>query len=235
MISDVVDSTLSQRFKGKGATRAGMLAIAGGKGGCGKTTTALGLAQALAAMSRRPLVVDTDRDMPNLHHRAGIEPTTGISDIEPTTDPATQAQWASRVEDVEILPCLSASAAALGRVVDKLAQRDRPVLLDCPAGSGPDAALPLRAADRTVLVSAPDRQSLTDTAKTAAMAHELDAPPVLTVLVGSDGAVDPSALLSCSRTVHIPSVSTPLDATVTEAKYVAMVNVLIDILQRVKP
>ncbi|RDZ49114.1 CDP-4-dehydro-6-deoxy-D-gulose 4-reductase, partial [Haloferax sp. Atlit-10N] len=46
-----------------------MLAIAGGKGGCGKTTIALGVGQALGTPTRPALVVDTDRDMPNLHRR----------------------------------------------------------------------------------------------------------------------------------------------------------------------
>lgn len=44
-----------------------MLAIAGGKGGCGKTTTALGLG---AALPGQPVVVDADWDLPNLHRLA---------------------------------------------------------------------------------------------------------------------------------------------------------------------
>jgi len=203
-----------------------MLAIAGGKGGCGKTTVALGIAQALGTMRGRSLVVDTDRDMPNLHHRAGIDPAPGIADITAATGPMAVAQCATAVENVDVLPCQTASAAAIGTALDKLSGYDHPVLLDCPAGAGPDAALPLRAADRTVLVSEPSRQSLTDTAKTAAMARALDAPPALTVLVGSDGSVDPSNLLSCPRTVHIPAVSRPLTSDRTASKYVDVANVL---------
>ncbi|MDS0222988.1 CDP-4-dehydro-6-deoxy-D-gulose 4-reductase [Haloarcula sp. S1AR25-5A] len=203
-----------------------MLAIAGGKGGCGKTTVALGVGQALGTTTDQTLVVDTDRDMPNLHHRAGVDPTPGIADSNATTEPATVAQRATTVENVDVLPCQTASAAAIGSAIDSLSRCDRPVLLDCPAGAGPDAARPLRGADRTVLVSEPRRQSLTDTAKTAAMSRALDAPPVLTVLVGSDGSVDPSNLLSCPRTVHIPSVSKPLASDLTTPKYVDIANVL---------
>jgi septum site-determining protein MinD len=203
-----------------------MLAIAGGKGGCGKTTVALGVAQALGTIDKRSLVVDTDCDMPNLHHRAGVDPTPGIADSHAATEPATVARPATTVEGVDVLPCQTASAAAIGSVIDSLSRCDRPVLLDCPAGAGPDAARPLRGADRTVLVSEPRRQSLTDTAKTAAMARTLDAPPVLTVLVGSDGSVDPSDLLACPRTIHIPSVSRPLSSDQTTPKYVDIANVL---------
>lgn len=203
-----------------------MLAIAGGKGGCGKTTVALGVGQALGTPTGRSLVVDTDRDMPNLHRRAGVDPTPGIADIAATAEPTTVAQRATTVDNVDVLPCQTASEAAVGNAIDSLTRCDRPVVLDCPAGAGPDAARPLRAADRTVLVSVPTRQSLTDTAKTAAMARALDAPPALTILVGSDGSVDPSALLSCPRTVHIPSVSKPLEADRAAAKYVAAANLL---------
>jgi septum site-determining protein MinD len=203
-----------------------MLAIAGGKGGCGKTTVALGVAQALGTMSGRPLVVDTDRDMPNLHHRAGVDPAPGIADITSATGPTAVSQCATAVANVDVLPCQTASAAAIGNGLDRLSECDRSVLLDCPAGAGPDAALPLRAADRTVLVSEPNRQSLTDTAKTAAMARRLDTPPVLTVLVRSEGAVDPSELLVCPETVHVPSVSKPLVSDLAAAKYVDIANVL---------
>ncbi|MFU1781366.1 MinD/ParA family ATP-binding protein [Haloarcula japonica] len=203
-----------------------MLAIAGGKGGCGKTTIALGVGQALGTSTRPSLVVDTDRDMPNLHRRAGVDPTPGIADITASTEPTAVAQRATAVENVDVLPCQTAPEAVVDNAIGSLPRRDRPVVLDCPAGAGPDAARPLRAADRTVLVSEPTRQSLTDAAKTAAMARALGAPPAIAVLVGSDGSVDPSPLLSCPETVHVPSVSKPLESDRAAAKYVEIANVL---------
>ena len=214
----------AQGFKTDRQTTHSMLAIAGGKGGCGKTTVALGVGEALGATPGRSLVVDTDRDMPNLHRRAGVDPAPGLADVTATAEPTTVAQRATTVETVDVLPCQNASKGAVGNAIDSLAQCDRPVVLDCPAGAGPDAARPLRVADRTVLVSAPTRQSLTDTAKTAAMARALDAPPALTVLVGSDGSVDPSDLLSCPATVHVPSVSEPLNSARATAKYAEIAN-----------
>ncbi|WP_423998886.1 MinD/ParA family ATP-binding protein [Haloarcula salina] len=204
-----------------------MLAIAGGKGGCGKTTTALALGRAVAtATGVRPLVVDTDRDMPNLHLRAGVDPRPGLAECGSDTDPAALAQPSPRFRGVDVLPCQGVSTPGISSALDALARRDRTVLLDCPAGAGPDAAVPLRAADQTVLVSTPTEQSLTDTAKTAAVARELDAPPALAVLVGSDGRVDPTPLLACEPTVHVPSVSAPLASDAVERTYLAAAEIL---------
>ncbi len=189
-----------------------MFAIAGGKGGCGKTTTAVGLARAFASLGTRPLVVDADLDMPDLHHRTGVDRQPGIAAALDSEDPRAAAQPGGRFPEIDVLPCAGADTATAAALFERLADDGRPgdpVLLDCPAGASPDAAAPLRAADRTVLVSTPRERSLRDAAKTAAMARELDAPPVAVVLVRSDGRVDPGELLGCSTVVHVPELSVP--------------------------
>ena len=191
-----------------------MLAIAGGKGGCGKTTTAVGLARGLAALGTRPLVVDADLDMPDLHHRTGVDRRPGIA-AATEGDPYAIAQRSGRFPEIDVLPCGGADTATAAALFERLGDHcgdgapGDPVLLDCPAGASPDAAAPLRAADRTVLVSTPRERSLRDAAKTAAMARELDASPVAVVLVRSDGTLDPSELLGCSVVVHVPELPEP--------------------------
>jgi septum site-determining protein MinD len=189
-----------------------MLAVAGGKGGCGKTTTAVGLARGLAALGTRPLVVDADLDMPDLHHRVRVDREPGIAAAVERGEPGAVAQPGGRFPEIDVLPCGGADTATAAALFERLGNRGaraEPVLLDCPAGASPDAAAPLRAADRTVLVSTPRERSLRDAAKTAAMARELDAPPVAVVLVRSDGRVDPSELLDCGPVVHVPELSEP--------------------------
>jgi septum site-determining protein MinD len=188
-----------------------MLAIAGGKGGCGKTTTALGLARALAGSGRgrRPLVVDADLDMPDMHHRADVDRRPGIAAAADSPRPGAVAQSSGRFPGVDVLPTDGADLSTATSLYDRLADHPGPVLLDCPAGAGPDAVAPLRAADRTVLVSTARRRSLLDAAKTAAMARQLEAPPVVLVLVRSDGSVDPAPLVDCDRVVHVPELPEP--------------------------
>lgn len=59
-----------------------MLAIAGGKGGSGKTTTTACLARGLAGEGPPPIAVDGDCDMPDLHLVAGTCPRPGIGAYE---------------------------------------------------------------------------------------------------------------------------------------------------------
>jgi septum site-determining protein MinD len=197
-----------------------MLAIAGGKGGCGKTTTALGLARGLSEIGHRPLVVDADLDMPDLHQRGGVDPMPGIPTVAEGAQPVAVAQPATEVHGVDILPCGGADTATAGSVLARLEQSRRPVLLDCPAGAGPDAAVPLRAADYAVIVSTPNDRSLRDAAKTASMARQLDVDVAAVVLVRSDGLTDPGTLFACDRIVHVPDVSgTPLHTQTVVDRY----------------
>ncbi|MFC7076468.1 MinD/ParA family ATP-binding protein [Haloarcula halophila] len=199
-----------------------MLAIAGGKGGCGKTTSALGIASALGARGHRPLVVDADRQMPDIHHRVGIDRTPGIERLRRTgLSPLTRRS--DRFPRLDVLPCGTADRSTLASALEQLRGRDRPVLVDCPAGAGPDAAVPLRRADRSVVVATPTEQSLRDAAKTAAMARELDSPPSLAVLTRSDGSTQPGDLLGCRDVVHVPEVSEPpLEARGVAVRYAAV-------------
>ncbi|MBV0923404.1 CDP-4-dehydro-6-deoxy-D-gulose 4-reductase [Halomicroarcula limicola] len=204
-----------------------MFAIAGGKGGCGKTTTALGLARGLATLGDRPLVADADLDMPDLHHRAGVDHAAGVAAVAGGERPTAVAASSPRFPDIDILPCRESDTATAASAFERLHRCNRPVLLDCPAGASPAAAAPLRAADRTVLVSTPDEQSLQDTAKTAAMARQLDAPPALLVLVRSAGRVDPSPLFDCRRVVHVPRLpSPPLRTDESAARYLNGAKIL---------
>jgi septum site-determining protein MinD len=153
-----------------------MLAVAGGKGGVGKTTTTLELGRALGRAGRRPLAVDCDLGMPDLARVAGLaDPERG--GLAAVADGAGAADAARRVPGAA-LSVLGPGVDADGRTVERaLARLDwpGPVVLDCPAGAGRGAARPLRAADRAVVVSTAEPAGLRGAAKTAAMARTLGA------------------------------------------------------------
>ncbi|MFB6179596.1 MAG: tyrosine-protein kinase family protein [Halorientalis sp.] len=197
-----------------------MLAIASGKGGCGKTTTAVGLAGALARAGQSPLVADADHEMPDLHLRANVPRTPGLAAVADGAHPATTAHTPTDRPGIAVLPAASVRADGVSAALDRLRQWQGPVLLDCPAGAARDAARPFRAADRTLLVTNPDPQTLRDTTKTAAMARTLGAPPVGVISIerSIDGRAtgrrltDRTAhrLFDCPICAQIPQASEPV-------------------------
>lgn len=197
-----------------------VLAIAGGKGGSGKTTTALGVAGALARRRRRPLVVDCDLDAPNLHLRAGVDRDPGVE----AASPAAAAQQAAVLPGVDVLPAGAADGGDLAAALDAL-PTDRPVVLDCPAGASEPAARPLRAADATVVVTTRGRESVEDAVKTAAMARAVGAPPCATA-VSREPAVPAGlrAAIGTPEVVAVPDVPAPLGADVTAAAYAELAD-----------
>lgn len=206
-----------------GATDA-MLALAGGKGGCGKTTTTLGLA---AALDGPVVVVDTDCAMPNLHALAGVDrnPTlvdVSLADDSPHTDDesagsgdplAAIGQRYPEDPSVSIVPAPPQSSDVdLGTALTRLAaETDAPVLVDCPAGAGPDAATPLRVADGTLLVGTLCAPGLRDTAKTAAMSRALGTPVHGAVLTRTRLApASVTRLLDCPVAASVPRGREPV-------------------------
>lgn len=207
-----------------------MLAVAGGKGGVGKTTTALALGCVLARAGDRPLVVDADRDMPDLARRAGLttdppgperrrsppEPLRGLDALADGTPLPEVAHPAPVDTRVSVLPAGRPGPDDLRAAFGRLDGWPGPVVLDCPAGAGRTAAAPLAAADRTLLVSTGTPQSVRDAVKTAAMARALDASPVGVVL--SRRRTPPAGLtdaLDCPLRASVSRSDDPHDATVS--------------------
>lgn len=188
-----------------------MLAIAGGKGGCGKTTTALGLAAAIDAPT---LVADCDVDMPNLHAMADVPREPTLASAADGGDPGRLARTPTDAPDVGVLPAPpSDEENRLGPALARLDSADETVLLDCPAGAGPDAARPLDAADGVLVVSHLCAPSLRDAAKTVAMAEALGTPVAGAVLTRTRLAPpDVSNLLGCPVLASVP----PADESVLE-------------------
>jgi len=201
-----------------------VLAIAGGKGGTGKTTMALALARALSRNAAGDvLVVDADVDMPDLHAMAGVDRTPTVLDDRRGVAVGDGA-------GVRVAPAAPPDATrALRDALAALAERStvpgsgpggtrRPVVVDAPCGAGPDAARPLAAADATVLVTRPTPAAVRDTAKTAAMARELDARVASVAVVGERPERSLADAFGVDRTVRVPRVDgDPLESRAVAA------------------
>jgi septum site-determining protein MinD len=148
-----------------------IVAVAGGKGGVGKTTVSLNLGHALDAV-----VVDADLGMADIPASHGPD----LHDV--LAGRAAPLEAVREGGPVDVLPCGRSLAGAqvveTTALVAAIRRVDRAyggVVVDCPAGMSADAGLPLLAAGVSVLVTTPDRVALPDAVRTWALANELDA------------------------------------------------------------
>ncbi|PHQ39238.1 cell division inhibitor MinD [Halorubrum persicum] len=202
--------------------------MAGGKGGSGKTTTTLGLARALSRRGAPVVAADADWDLPNLARLASatgadresaadaptvLDAVRGEREISPDRRAPTVLSPPDAPADADARRALGALSAAV--------PDDSPTLVDCPAGASPDAAAPLRAADRSLLVTPLRRAALRDAAKTAALARRLDCAPIGVVAVRAESVpAGVSDLLGCQVLGRVPRAEPePLSDSSVRAAY----------------
>lgn len=199
-----------------------MLAITGGKGGTGKTTTALGIGAALARRRRNPVIVEADVDMPNLHIRAGT-PEGGLQTLADGASVDSVAVESSEFSGIDIIG--GTPGAPLNRALRSLST-DRPVILDGAAGVSERAVTPLRHADRAVFVTSDTPAAVTDTAKTLRIASRIGTP-VAGFLVSrtSDVSDDITSQLPAQEILAIPPSKQPVTSQPARSAYSRIIDI----------
>ena len=201
-----------------------VLAVAGAKGGVGKTTTAVNLGVALAEAGQTVAIVEMDLAMANVVDFLQFEPDRTLHDVLSGTVTTTDALYAVG-ERFHVLPAGTELAdfnainvAALAPVVRSLRPAYDWVILDTAAGVSPETIYPLRIADEVLIVSTPRVASIRDAKKTIELADRVNGTVggVVFVRAGSGNAPPPDRLAGFLGTDLIGSV--PEDPTVAEAQ-----------------
>jgi septum site-determining protein MinD len=156
-------------------------AIASGKGGVGKTTTAINLGAMLADRDHSVVVVDTDLGMANLAGFLDFEVETPTLHEVLAGDADVEESIYRAPGDIDVLPSATdieaftrSDPGNLRDVVAPLREEYDYVLLDTGAGVSYDTLVPLALADAVLLVATPDVASVRDTAKTGELAARVE-------------------------------------------------------------
>ena len=155
--------------------------ISSGKGGVGKTTSAINLAAALNLLGEDVLIVDANLSTPNigLHLGAPIVPVTLNHVLDGRADVADAIY--EHESGIKILPS-SLSIKELRKInhnnlvdiskeLKKLADY---VLLDSSAGLGIEAESSINACDEIILITQAEMPAITDTLKASKLADYLN-------------------------------------------------------------
>jgi len=154
--------------------------IAGGKGGVGRTTTAINIGTVFEEGGYDTVLVDADLGMTNVGKKLDIEADETLHDVLAGTatvaDALTQTEHGLSViaGDADLDAYAKADPAKLRDVVETLRQNYDVILIDTSPKISHEMAVPLGLADGTLLVSTPNDVALTDTGRTADLADRVD-------------------------------------------------------------
>lgn len=198
-----------------------MIAIAGAKGGCGKTVTTIGLAEAFGRRGTATIAVDADRQLPNVHVAGGVDREPTLAALESGADIDAVAQSSPRVSKVGLVSAPEPSTQIDFESAFEVLETDGiRAFVDCPSGAGPDVVEPLSAADGVIVVTTDGERSYSAAETTIEMARRLEVPVLGAVLNRCDSV--PEAVESWTDVPVlgcVPDESSPLTTEETCAAY----------------
>jgi septum site-determining protein MinD len=205
-----------------------VFAVAGSKGGVGKTTTSINLSAVLAERGYDVALVELDLAMANVGDFLDID--VGLEGEDPTlhevlagTSTVIDATYDSPC-DFDVVPSgamlrgfRDADVGALPDVLATLRFAYDVIVLDTGGGVTRESLVPLALADETILVSSPRVAAVRDTMKTRDLTRRVGGSVAGVVFVKSGTGRSPSVdhiadFLSVDLLGHIPEDSAVADA-----------------------
>lgn len=157
-----------------------IIAIVSGKGGVGKTTTAINLGAALNQLNKEVIIVDVNLNTPNIgiHLGAPIVPVTlnhvlkGKADIE---EAIYEHSSGTKIipSSLSVKEITKFNTKRIPQVIRELKDKADFIILDSAAGFSEEAMATLEAGDEIIVVTNPEMPSVTDSLKAVKVAREM--------------------------------------------------------------
>lgn len=157
-----------------------VITITSGKGGVGKTTSAINLGAALNYFGKDVIVVDANLTTPNigLHFGVPIVPVSlnhVLSGKANISDAIYEHESGTKIlpSSLSIKELKRLNHSKLKEVSKKLRKLTDFVILDSAAGLGEEAVAAMEAADEIIIVTNPEIPAVTDALKTSKLVEQL--------------------------------------------------------------
>lgn len=168
---------------------AGIIVITSGKGGVGKTTTAINLAAAMKYFGEDVLVIDANLSTPNIGlHLNSPEVPINLNHVLTEKAEPFEAVYEHK-SGVKIMPSSLSMREMKKTNPEKLKsfkkdfkKLSRMVIVDTSAGLGNEAISSLDLADEVIVVTNPEMPAVTDALKAIKLAQQMK-KPILGVIV----------------------------------------------------
>lgn len=157
-----------------------LITITSGKGGVGKTTTAINLGAAINSFGKEVIILDANLTTPNigLHFGAPIVPVSlnhVLSGKAKIMDAIYEHESGTKIipSSLSVRELRRLNHRKLKEVGKKLRKMADYVIYDCAAGLGEEAFASIEAADELIIVTNPEIPAVTDALKTSKVIEQL--------------------------------------------------------------
>lgn len=161
-------------------TMARIIVINSGKGGVGKTTTAINLGASLNKLGKEVIIVDANLNTPNVGLQLGapIVPITlnHVLKGKATVEEAIYEHHSGTKivpSSLSIKELTKFNTNEIPRITKELSELCDYVIVDSAAGFGEEVMAVLKAADEIIIVTNPEMPAVTDALKSVKVAREM--------------------------------------------------------------